>query len=32
MEQSGMIRPPGLKIVFAILLVLTAAAALLLTG
>ncbi len=32
MEQTGMIRPAGLKILFAILLVLTAAAALLLTG
>jgi hypothetical protein len=31
-EQTGMIRPAGLKILFAVLLVLTAAAALLLTG
>ena len=32
MEQTGTIRPAGLKILFAVLLVLTAAAALLLTG
>lgn len=32
MEQTGMIRPAGPKIFLAILLVLTAAAALLLTG
>lgn len=32
MEQTGIVRPAGFKILFAILLVLTAAAALLLTG